>query len=208
MPKENFFEELPGVNLSVHYIAKQASTPFGPAAGPHTQLAQNIVLAWLTGSRIIELRTIQILDQLELPRPCIDTENIGFNVEGSQELRLEDSLREYVKAWMLIEMIKASELLGEEFSKHHCDTIFDLSIGYDFKGIKSKKIRSYIKELKNATATIDSLRGEIPSEFSRFKDLEYKPQIIDSIILSTFHGCPADQVDHIVSHLLTRCPRI
>ena len=105
MPKEKFFEELPGVNLSVHYMDKQASTPFGPAAGPHTHLAQNIILAWLTGSRIIELRTIQVLDPPKLLRPCIDTENIGFNVEWSQELKLEDSLREYVKAWMLIEMI-------------------------------------------------------------------------------------------------------
>ena len=26
-------------------------TPCGPAAGPHTQLAQNIVAAYLTGSR-------------------------------------------------------------------------------------------------------------------------------------------------------------
>lgn len=203
MPKEKFYKELPGVNLSVNYMGKRASTPLGPAAGPHTQLAQNIVLAWLTGSRIIELRTIQILDQFERSRPCIDTETIGFNVEWSQELSLEDSLREYVKAWMLIAMIKSSELLGEEFSKHHCDTVFDLSIGYDFKGIKSKKVHAYLRGLRNATATINLLRNEIPPDFSHFKNLEYEPQIIHSVTLSTFHGCPADEIDHIISHLLT-----
>jgi putative selenate reductase len=203
MPKEKFFKELPGVNLSINYMGKRASTPLGPAAGPHTQLAQNIVLAWLTGSRIIELKTVQILDQFKSPHPCIDTETIGFNVGGSQELRLEDSLREYVKAWMLIEIIKASQILGEEFSKHHCDTIFDLSIGYDFKGIKSKKIHSYIQELKNAKVTIESLCNEIPPDFSHFKKLKYDPQIIHSVTLSTFHGCSADEIDHIISYLLT-----
>ncbi|WP_250909195.1 DUF418 domain-containing protein, partial [Escherichia coli] len=42
------------------------ATPVGPAAGPHTQLAQNIVTSWLTGGRFIELKTVQILDRLEL----------------------------------------------------------------------------------------------------------------------------------------------
>ena len=31
-------------------------TPAGPAAGPHTQLAQNIVAAYYTGSRFFELK--------------------------------------------------------------------------------------------------------------------------------------------------------
>ena len=31
-------------------------TPVGPAAGPHTQLAQNIVAAYYTGSRFFELK--------------------------------------------------------------------------------------------------------------------------------------------------------
>ena len=203
LSKEKFFLGFPGESFDVNYMGTLASTPFGPAAGPHTQLAQNIVLAWLTGSRIVELKTIQILDTLELPRPCIDTENIGFNVEWSQELKLEDSLKEYVKAWMLIEIIKQSELLGEDFSKHFCETIFDLSMGYDFKGIKSERIQAYIREIKNAQKTIDELREEIPEEFSEFKTLDYDPHIVDSVTLSTFHGCPADEIDLIVSHLLT-----
>jgi putative selenate reductase len=203
LPTEKFFMGLPNVNLSVNYMGRRASTPLGPAAGPHTQLAQNIVLAWLTGSRIIELKTVQILDQLDIPRPCIDTETIGFNVEWSQELTLENSLREYVKAWMLIEIIRASELLGEEFSKHYGDTVFDLSIGYDLKGIKSETMHAYIQGLKQASATIDALRHEIPPESPQFRELEYSSQIIDSVTLSTFHGCPADQIDQIVNHLLT-----
>jgi len=48
------------------------ATPIGPGAGPHTQLAQNIASAWLCGGRFIELKTVQIMDELEIPRPCID----------------------------------------------------------------------------------------------------------------------------------------
>ena len=32
--------------------------PLGVAAGPHSQLAQNIVVAWLCGARFIELKTV------------------------------------------------------------------------------------------------------------------------------------------------------
>src|SRR6188768_2970145 len=88
-------------NWSVAMHGARAATALGPAAGPHTQLAQNIVLAFLGGSRIFELKTVQIMDELAIPRPCIDMRTVGFNVEWSQELKLEQSLEEYVKASML-----------------------------------------------------------------------------------------------------------
>jgi len=108
-----FFRGIPGLDLSVAFHGHRAATPLGPAAGPHGQLAQNIALSWLGGARIIELKTVQILDELKIPRPCIDAANVGYNVEWSQELRLEQSLREYVKAAMLLEILKVSGLAGE-----------------------------------------------------------------------------------------------
>ena len=106
LPANKFFRGIPGLDLSVDFHGHRAATPLGPAAGPHGQLAQNIALSWLGGSRIIELKTVQILDELKIPRPCIDAANVGYNVEWSQELRLEQSLREYVKAAMLLEILK------------------------------------------------------------------------------------------------------
>ncbi len=203
MPKEKFFLGFPGEDVHVQNMGKQASTPLGPAAGPHTQLAQNLVLAWLTGSRIMELKTVHLLDNLTLPHPSIDTETIGFNIGWSQELTLEKSLREYVKAWMLIRMIVHSELFGEEFSRLYGATIFDLSIGCNFKGLKSQKLTDYIRSLQNATAIIDEIREEIPDEYGELKTLDYDSHIIDTVILSTFHGCVPDEIDHIASYLLT-----
>jgi putative selenate reductase len=106
LPENKFFRGIPGLDLSVSFHGHRAATPLGPAAGPHGQLAQNIALSWLGGARIIELKTVQILDELKIPRPCIDVANVGYNVEWSQELKLEQSLREYVKAAMLLEILK------------------------------------------------------------------------------------------------------
>ena len=64
-------------DFSALHFTRRAATPVGPAAGPQTQLAQNIVLSWLAGGRIIELKTVQVNDQLDIPRPCIHVPNIG-----------------------------------------------------------------------------------------------------------------------------------
>ncbi|MGB9105370.1 MAG: hypothetical protein WCC59_11475, partial [Terriglobales bacterium] len=116
LPKAKFYRGLSGLDTSVTFHGRRAANPVGPAAGPHDQLVQNIVLSWLAGSRIIELKTVQIMDELKIPRPCIDATNVGYNVEWSQELKLEQSLREYVGAMMFIEILKSSRLLGEDFT--------------------------------------------------------------------------------------------
>jgi putative selenate reductase len=84
-----------------HFFAP-SETPFGPAAGPHSQMAQNIVAAWLCGARYIELKTVQTLDVLNVSKPCIDMEDEGYNVEWSQELKIRQSFDEYLRAWVLI----------------------------------------------------------------------------------------------------------
>ena len=65
-------------------------------------MAQNIVAAWLAGARLIELKTVQTLDELDVHKPCIDVKDEGYNVEWSQELRVHQSFDEYLRAWVLI----------------------------------------------------------------------------------------------------------
>jgi putative selenate reductase len=126
-----------GLDLSVENHGAGAATGVGPAAGPHAQLAQNIALSWLAGARIIELKTVQILDRLDIARPCIDAQNIGFNIEWSQELTLDESLREYVHGWFLIHAAK--DLLGmkPEVGK----TLLDVSVGYSLDGVRADPVR-------------------------------------------------------------------
>ncbi|MGD0224444.1 MAG: 4Fe-4S dicluster domain-containing protein [Terriglobia bacterium] len=203
LPKAKLFRGLPGLDTSVRFHGHAASTPLGPAAGPHDQLVQNIVLSWLGGSRIIELKTVQILDELKIPRPCIDIINVGYNVEWSQELRLEQSLREYVGAAMFIEILKASKLLGEDFPGNWGDTIFDMSVGYDLKGISSPRVRAWMEQMMDATAIVNELRSTLAGPWARYRDLPFPTRISDTLTLSTFHGCPAGEIEGIVSFLLT-----
>ncbi|MBI2958685.1 MAG: glutamate synthase [Betaproteobacteria bacterium] len=197
LPAGRFFHHGTTPDLSVSVHGHRASSPFGPAAGPHTQLAQNIVLAWLSGGRVIELKTVQIKDDLVIPRPCIDMQTIGYNVEWSQELRLEQSLEEYVKASMLIDMLKASGL-GRDFG----DTVFDMSVGYDLAGIGSERVRAFMAGLLDARATVERLRAQIPSSLGALRDLPFASRISDTITLSTFHGCPPDEIEAIAAFLL------
>ena len=197
LPRFKFAKAAAGRDLSTSIFGRRAATPFGPAAGPHTQLAQNIVLSWLAGGRVIELKTIQVLDHLEIARPCIDMETVGFNIEWSQELSLEQSLEEYVKAMMLIEMAKASGLApGLD------DTVIDMSVGYDLAGIRSDKVRAFIAGMKDASAVIERLRPQIPDAYARFRELAYPTCISDSVTVSTFHGCPPGEIEAIAAHLM------
>ncbi|HHO55408.1 MAG TPA: glutamate synthase, partial [Trueperaceae bacterium] len=71
-PKTKFFLGFDDFDLSTKFHDKNAYTSLGPSSGPHTQMAQNILLSFLGGGRIMELKTVQILDELDIPRPCID----------------------------------------------------------------------------------------------------------------------------------------
>jgi putative selenate reductase len=202
LPRDKFFRGLPGLDTSVKFHGKTASTPLGPAAGPHDQLLQNIALSWLGGARIIELKTVQILDELKIPRPCIDAQNVTYNVEWSQELKLEQSLREYIAAAMFLEILKASRLLGDDFPVALGDTIFDMSVGYNLEGIRTPRMRAWIAGMKDASAMIDELRTQLTGRFRQYRDLPFPARISDTITLSTFHGCPAEEIEGIVTFLL------
>lgn len=198
LPRRSFFGGDPRKDFSVRFHGMTASSPLGPAAGPHTQLAQNIVLAWLGGARVFELKTVQIMDRLKIPRPCIDMRNVGYNVEWSQELRTEESLDEYVKASMLIDLLKASGKVPLTPGFEH--SVFDLSVGYDLKGVKSEKVRTFISGMKDARGVVARLRGELPEAL---RGAAFQTKISGSVTLSTFHGCPPDEIEAIADFMMT-----
>jgi len=200
LPKARFYTGADGLDLSVRFHGSRAATPLGPAAGPHSQMAQNIVLAWLGGSRIIELKTVQILDELDIPRPCIDMRTVGYNVEWSQELKLEQSLEEYVKGMMLIEILKASGKIA--MRDDDGDTIYDMSVGYDLAGIQSPTVRSFLEQMRDCAPIIERLRAQIPDEYVWAREIDFPTTISDTLTLSTFHGCPPDEIERIIDHLL------
>jgi putative selenate reductase len=197
-----FYTPRPDAPFATEMFGHPLATPVGPAAGPHTQLTQNILAAWLCGGRFIELKTVQIMDELEIPRPCIDMEDEGYNVEWSQELKLEQSAWEYIKAWVLIHLLR--RLLG--WKDAPSGTIFNMSVGYNLEGIMSPPMQRFMARLEDASAEIAQLQAVLIDQFSDMPiplplpDLPTR--LTNSVTLSTMHGCPPDEIEAIARYML------
>jgi putative selenate reductase len=169
-------------------------TPIGVAAGPHTQLSQNIISAWLTGARYIELKTVQTLDELEVTKPCIDMTDEGYNCEWSQELKLEQSFDEYLNAWIILYVLKDRFEWGQADSPGF---IFNISVGYNLEGILNPNVQTFLNNMVDCStqksAKIEALAGIYP----RIKDLDIPDQISNNLTVSTMHGCPPDEIEKI-----------
>lgn len=210
LPQRSFWRGRDGFDLSVPVPGGRADTPLGPAAGPHTQLAQNIVVAWLAGARVIELKTVQVLDQLEIPRPCIDAPAEAYNVEWSQELRLEESLAQYVAAWHLVHALAARGLAGEAVARAVGEgaglagTHFDASVGYDLAGVRSAAVAAFLDGLTDASGALAAHRARLPDALRAAAEVTVPARVVNTVTISTFHGCPAEEIEAIVEHLFDR----
>jgi len=175
-------------------------TPLGVAAGPQTQLAHNLVTAWLTGSRYLELKTVQTLDELEVSRPCIDMEDAGYNCEWSQELRLKQSVQEYLSAWILLHILSHKfQVPGHE---HGAGFLFNMSVGYNLEGILNGNMQQFFAAMKDSRAEKNRLLEEIVDIYPALMDFEIPDALSDNITLSTMHGCPPDEIEKIGCYLI------
>jgi len=217
IPESQFFREKNQKNIQI-FVDESCATPVGPAAGPHTQLTQNIVAAYLVGGRFFELKTVQKLDSLKFEKPCIDARDEGYNTEWSTELSLEQAYDEYVKAWILLHFI---ESIFNDRTNAKQSFIFNMSVGYDLEGIKTPGMDSFINDLTDASKhpvfrqyleELDSFIQE--TNFREIMNLKGKienlenissvvsPYIARSVTLSTMHGCPPKEIESICKYLM------
>ena len=181
----------------------------GPAAGPNTQLAQNIVASYYGGARFFELKTVQKMDGRELAacvaKPCITAEDECYNCEWSTELEVPQAYAEYVKAWF------ACKVMAKEYDLGDPDAFqFNISVGYDLEGIKLPKVDRFINEMKDAkdTEIFKECKAWLLANLDRFKkvtkeDVEaIQAEIINSVTVSTLHGCPPSEIEAIASYLI------
>ena len=192
-----FFSPLHEKRFQTTAFNQTIQTPLGVAAGPHSQMAQNIVAAWLMGSRYIELKTIQTLDELEVSKPCIDMQDEGYNCEWSQELKIKESFNEYLNAWIIIHIL--NHKFGWEDSP---ETIFNMSVGYNLEGILKENVQWFFKKMTDSSAELQEKIAEIKSIYPEIEQLNIPAQISDNITLSTMHGCPANEIEDIARYLL------
>ena len=185
---------------------ERIETPFGPAAGPNTQLAQNIIAGYFAGARFFELKTVQKVDGADLAacisRPCILAEDECYNCEWSTELYVQQAYEEYVKAWCACHILSRVCGLGQPDG-----FVFNMSVGYDLEGIKGPKIDKYLNEMMDASGTpifqecIQVLREMFPGEEDLIAAIPAR--ISHSVTVSTLHGCPPDEIERIASYLIT-----
>ena len=70
-----------------------------------------------------------------------------------------------------------------------------MSVGYSLEGIRSPRVRSWIESMKDADAVIDELRGGLTGDGRATAICRFPGRISDTISLSTFHGCPAGEIE-------------
>ena len=178
-------------------------TVYGPAAGPNTQLAQNLIAAYAGGSSWFELKTVQKMDGRELakcvPKPCIEMRDEGYNCEWSTELTVEEALHEYIKAWFIIHIIAKEFDLGDPDG-----IVFNMSVGYDLDGIRQPKVNHFIDTMIDASkdevfkdcveTSLEAVRSKKLHHVT-IRDIRRNPaKISDTVTESTLHGCPPAEI--------------
>ncbi len=174
---------------------KLLETPLGVAAGPHTQMSQNIVAAWLCGARYIELKTIQVLDELDVTKPCIDMTDEGYNCEWSQELKLDQSFDEYLNAHILLHVL--SHRLGRDYDPKNPGWIFNMSAGYNLEGILSPGVQRFLNRMEDCSEELGQKIESIATLYPAVCELNIPGKLSDNLTVSTMHGCPPDEVEKI-----------
>lgn len=217
IPEQQFYS--PEKQHSVSLFGESSATPLGPAAGPHTQLAQNIITAWLTGGRFIELKTVQILDRLELEKPCIDAEDECFNTEWSTEFTLKKAWDEYLKAWFALHLLE--QVFPLTPVKDGKSFIFNMSVGYNLDGIKQPPMQEFIHNMQDSSAQPkfaeyrdildrwlhdNGFLARLPQSARREQLATLAQRIpakmVQGVTLSTMHGCPPDEIEAICRYML------
>ena len=191
-------------------FTRNLETPVGPAARPHTQLAQNIIASYYAGARFFELKTVQKMDGAELSacvnKPCILADDEGYNCEWSTELTVPDAMGEYIKAWFILHVIAKEFGLGAQDGFQ-----FNISVGYDLAGIKGEKVNTFIDGMMEAKDTVifQECRKWLLDNADKFQnftreDIEAIPSnVCNSATISTLHGCPPQEIESIANYLLT-----
>ena len=194
----------------IHIFNEKIETPFGPAAGPNTQLAGNLIASYAGGARFFELKTVLKMDGEDLAkcvaRPCILAYDEGYNVEWSTELTVADALSEYIRGWWALKLLSKELGLGDPDG-----FVFNMSVGYDLEGIKLPKVDGYINSMMDASNTDawKECKSWALAHVSEFKNIDeayinaVSPKVSNSITISTLHGCPPEEIEKIAMHLIT-----
>ncbi|MDH3533362.1 MAG: FAD-dependent oxidoreductase, partial [Gammaproteobacteria bacterium] len=135
---------------------------------------------------------------LDVPKPCIDMEDEGYNVEWSQELKVYQSFDEYLRAWVLIHALHKK--LG--FPGDSPGVVFNMSVGYDLEGLKNPNMQWFLDQMHDCSQYKQAYLDRVVGFYPAARDLDIPDRLSDNVTLSTMHGCPPEEIESISSYLL------
>jgi putative selenate reductase len=92
-------------------------------------------------------------------------------------------------------------LLGLE-GQTRFGTIFNMSVGYDLDGVQSPPMTRFMDRMEDASEDIAQLRAVLEADYPSFADVDVPTQMVNSVTLSTMHGCPPNEIEQISRYLM------
>lgn len=174
-------------------------TPIGPAAGPHTQFAQNIVAAYFAGARFFELETVGT-EPVE-GTALIDAEDECSHNGCPSSLPAEEAFAEYVKAWCACKIMAKVYGLGDGEG-----FVFHMSVAGDSAALQSDVINTYLDHMADASGTAEfndclTVLKEFFPEESAYIDT-ISPRISRSVTLAADVKASAEDIEQAAVYLM------
>ena len=194
---------------SLPIFGERIETPFGPAAGPNSQLAQNIIAAYFGGRALLRgqdrtedgrrrARRLRAPSLHPRRRRGLQSGVVHRADRGAGAGRVHQGV---VRAQGHQQRIYG---LGDPDG-----FVFNMSVGYDLEGIKGRKGQQLHRQHDGREQDRRSSRSAKRSltELFRRRDAiiiaHISPRVSRSVTVSTLHGCPPQEIERIASYLLT-----
>jgi len=203
MPETDFYWPDLRIDTGVDFHEHRVSSPLGISSGPHTQMAQGMILGWLGGARIFALKTVRsaAVDMTRQPGIYFDRGSL-FLQEQPQELPLDLYLQECVKASMIMDLFRHARFLGDKIPPSRYDTVFDLTIECMPSSLQDAQLVKFVRTLRDAHELVEQFRRELPRELSGYKDMLFRTRIADSATLNIPPFCPIDETIKMARFLM------
>ena len=183
--------------------AGRVATPLGPAAGPHTQLAQNLVIGWLAGARVARAQDRAgegpARDPAALHRRARSRLQRGV-VAGADARAIGVAVRHGVAPDPRPGRGRRGPAVPRAIPRRRSRSRSATT------SRASARRRSRVSSTRWGTRAGCSPRyGSVcPPDCAARADVAVPARIADTVTLSTFHGCPPAEIEQIVEHLFAR----
>ena len=181
-------------------FGEHIESPIGPAAGPHTQFAQNIIAAYFAGARFFELETIRSGAPAG-GNPAIDAADECYHYGSPSPLSPQQAFEEYVKAWCACKMMAKAYGLGDSEG-----FVFHMSVGGSLTDIQCETTDSFLNRMMNASNTpvfqecLAILKEFFPEEADYIATIS--PRISRSVTLVPALNAPAKAIEEMAAYLM------